>query len=88
MAKPGKDMMEWIQNNCQDLRAIKGMRKVEFIRSQSNQEEWGALMFFNKTQDLKNYKETGPYKEFVKKLSEYADMNKPITDELFDYLEV
>jgi len=88
MAKPGKDMMEWIKNNCQAIRGVDGMRKVEFIRSNANPDEWGALMYFHKMKYLEKYKESGPYKDLVKSLSEYADMTKPITDEVFDYLDI
>jgi quinol monooxygenase YgiN len=88
MAKPGKDILEWIKNNSQAMRAVKGMRKVEFIRSKNEPDEWGALMYFHKQKYLDKYKESGPYKDLVKSLSEYADMTKPIKDEVFEYLEV
>jgi quinol monooxygenase YgiN len=88
MVKPGKDMMEWIQDNCQAIRAVKGMRKTEFLKSKGNPGEWGALMYFQDDAALKEYKESGPYKDLVTSLSEYADMNKPVKDEVFDYLEV
>ena len=88
MAKPGRDILEWIQDNCQAMRAVKGMRKVDFIHSKGEPDEWGALMYFNKAKHLDKYKESGPYKDLVKSLSEYADMTKPIKDEVFDFLEV
>jgi quinol monooxygenase YgiN len=87
-SKPDKNMMEWIENNCQNLRAVKGMRKVEFIRGKENTETWGALMYFHNQDYLDTYKKSGPYKDLVKSLSEYADMNKPIKDEVYDYIEV
>lgn len=88
MGKPGKDMMKWIKANSQVLRAVDGMRRVEFIRSRENPEVWGAYFYFNELKDLETYKTSGPYKDIVKSLSEYADMKKPITEEIFDYLEV
>jgi hypothetical protein len=86
--KTGKDMMKWIKANSQWLRGVDGMRRVEFIRSRDNPEVWGAYFYFNELKDLETYKSSGPYKDIVKSLSEYADMKKPIVDEVFDYLEV
>ena len=87
-SKTGKDMMKWIKANSQWLRGVYGMRRVEFIRSRDNPEVWGAYFYFNELKDLETYKVSGPYKDIVKSLSEYADMKKPVVDEVFDYLEV
>jgi len=87
-SKTGKEMMKWIKANSQWLRGVDGMRRVEFIRSRDNPEVWGAYFYFNDHKDLERYKESGPYKEILKSLSEYADLKKPIVDEVFDCLEV
>jgi quinol monooxygenase YgiN len=87
-AKPGTDIIAWIKDNCQTMRAVKGMRKVDFVRSKDSPDDWGAFMYFNKMKDLEKYKETGPYKDLVKSLSEVTDMTKPIKDELFECLEI
>jgi len=88
MSKAGKDMMKWIRANSQAIRAVDGMRGVEFIRSRADPEMCGAYMYFNDIKDLERYKDSGPYKEIVKSLSEYADMKKPIIEEIFDHLDV
>ena len=85
--RPGKDFMQWIRDNSQRLRAIDGMRRIEFVRSRENPDLLGCLMYFNDTKDLEKYKSAGPYTNFVKSLSEYADPKK-VMDEAFDYLEV
>ena len=86
--KPGTDIMEWMHDYSQKIRAVDGMREVEFLKSMTTQGEWGALMYFNTAKDLETYKESGPYKALVKSMAAYVDMNKPITDEVFEYLEV
>ena len=80
--------MEWMLEYSQKIRAVDGMRKTEFLKSATTPGEWGALIYFNSAKDLDAYKASGPYKALVKSMADYVDMNKPIKDEVFEYLEM
>ena len=87
-AKPNVDMMEWVYQYSQKIRAVDGMRKAEFLKSKTTPGEWAAFMYFNSQKDLDTYKKSGPYQSLIKSMADYVDMNKPIKDEVFECLEV
>jgi hypothetical protein len=62
-ALPGKDVERWMQTSATELRGVKGMRRLEFVRSQNDPSQYGAIMHFKTTEDLDNYKskESGTY---------------------------
>ena len=45
-------------------------------------------MYFHEFKNLEEYRDSVPYIDMIRNLSEYADMKKPITDEVFEYIEV
>ena len=77
-ALPGKDVELWMQTSASELRGLKGMRQVEFIRSQSDPSQYGAIMHFRNMTDLDNYKENEKWsknqivKLFFKILPDFA----------------
>jgi len=38
----GKDVERWMQTSASELRSVKGMRHLEFIRSKTNSSQYGA----------------------------------------------
>ena len=88
-AAEGKDVDGWMQNAVSQIRGVKGMRQLEFVRSQSDPSQDGALMLFNTRQDLDNYKETGPYRSLVQSLRDaWLDESKPINEHIFEIIDV
>ncbi len=88
-ALPGKDVEAWIQGIASELRGVAGMRRVEFVRSQSDPSQWGAMMCFSTKEDLQNYKGTGPYKSLVQSLREtWLDESKPVNDQVLEILDI
>ena len=45
-ALDGKDVERWMQTSASELRCVKGMRHLEFIRSKTNSSQYGAIMHF------------------------------------------
>ena len=89
-ALPGKDVELWMQTSASELRGLKGMRQVGFIRSQSDPSQYGAIMHFRNMTDLDNYKEneTGTYQTLVRSLREtWLDESKPVTEQIFEVLD-
>ena len=39
-ALAGKDVEDWMQGIASELRGVAGMRRVEFVRSQSDPSQW------------------------------------------------
>jgi hypothetical protein len=56
-ALQGKNVEKWMETTASELRGVKGMRRVEFIRNQSDPSQHGAIMLFNSQADLDRYKE-------------------------------
>ena len=90
-ALPGKDVERWMRTSASELRGVQGMRRVEFIRSQSNPSQYGAIMHFRNKAHLDNYKEnqTGTYQTLVRSIREdWLDASKPVTEEFFEVLDI
>ena len=86
---PGEDVEAWLKGIASELRGVAGMRCVDFVRSQSDPSQWGALMCFSSKEDLQNYKSTGPYKSLVQSLREtWWDKSKPVNDQVFEILDI
>ena len=84
----GKDAEGWMRDVVSDLRGVKGMRHAEFIRSQNDPSQYGAIMLFNSKEDLDNYKETGPYKSLVQGVREnWLDESKPVGEQIFEVVD-
>ena len=72
-ALPGKDVERWMQTSASELRGVKGMRRVEFIRSQSDYKE----------------AQKGTYQTLVRSLREsWLDESKPVTEQIFEVLDI
>jgi hypothetical protein len=90
-ALPDKDVELWMKTSASELRGVKGMRRVEFIRSKSDSTQYGAIMHFRNEANLDNYKETqkGTYQTLVRSLREsWMDESKPVTEEIFEVLDI
>ncbi len=90
-ALPGRDVERWMQTSASELRGVKGMRRVEFVRSQSDPSQYGAIMHFRNKANLYNYKEkeTGTYQTLVRSLGEtWSDESKPVTEHIFEVLDI
>jgi len=59
--KPTEEMDAWIVENEGKMRAVPGIKKVEFCRSTTDSTQTGAMMYFETMEDLTAYKETGAY---------------------------
>ncbi len=90
-ALPGKDVERWMQTSASELRGVKGVRRVEFVRSQSNPSQYGSIMLFRNQADLDDYKEkqAGTYQTLVRSIREtWLDESKPVTEEIFEVLDI
>ena len=90
-ALPGRDVERWMQTSASELRGVKGMRCVEFIRSQSDPSQYGAIMCFKNKANLDNYKENqaGTYQTLVRSIREsWLDESKPVTEQIFEVLDI
>ena len=90
-ALAGKDVLRWMQTSASELRGVKGMRRVEFVRSQSDPSQYGAIMNFRNKENLDNYIEnqTGTYQALVRSLREnWLDESKPVTEHIFEVLDI
>ena len=88
-ALAGKDAVGWLQSIASELRGVKGMRHTEFIRSQSDPSQYGAIMHFRTKEDLDRYTETGPYQNLVRSLREtWLDESKPVNEQIFEVFDI
>jgi hypothetical protein len=87
----GKDVERWMQTSALELRGIKGLRDLEFIRSKTNSSQYGAIMHFRTIEDLDNYKskESGTYQTLVRSIREtWMDKTKPVNEQVFEILDI
>ncbi len=90
-ALPGKDVERWMQTSASELRGVRDMRRLEFVRSQTDPSQYGAIMHFRNKESLDNYKEkeTGTYQTIVRSLREtWLDESKPVTEQIFEVLDI
>ena len=88
-ALPGKDVDGWLKSIASELRGVKGMREVLFIRSEGDSSLWGALMYFRSADDFENYKTSGPYKKLVESLRKaWLDESKPVSDQIYKIQDI
>ena len=90
-ALDGKDVERWMQTSASELRSVKGMRHLEFIRSKTNPSQYGAIMHFRTIEDLDNYKskESGTYQTLVRSIREtWMDNTKPVNEQVFEILDI
>ena len=90
-ALDGKDVERWMQTSALELRCVKGMRHLEFIRSKTNPSQYGAIMHFKTIEDLDNYKskESGAYQTLVRSIREtWMDNTKPVNEQVFEILDI
>jgi hypothetical protein len=90
-ALEGKDVEKWMETSASELRGVRGMRRVEFFRSQNDQTQYGAIMLFRNRKDLDNYKEeqAGTYQAMVRSVREtWCDNSKPVTEQIFEILDI
>lgn len=90
-ALPDKDVELWMKTSASELRGVKGMRRVDFIRSKSDPSKYGAIMHFRDESNLESYKETqkGTYQTLVRSLREsWMDESKPVTEQIFEVLDI
>jgi hypothetical protein len=86
-----KDVERWMQTSALELRCVKGMRHLEFIRSKTNPSQYGAIMHFSSIEDLENYKskESGTYQKLVRSIREtWMDNKKPVDEQVFEILDI
>lgn len=87
----GKDVEKWMETSASELRGVKGMRRVEFFRSQGDPTQYGAIMLFRNRADLDNYKEeqAGTYQAMVRSVREnWCDNSKPVTEQIYEILDI
>ena len=87
----GKDVERWMQTSALELRGVKGMRHLEFIRSKTNSSQYGAITHFRTIEDLENYKskESGTYQTLVRSMREtWMDKTKPVNERVFEILDI
>ena len=90
-ALDGKDVERWMQTSASELRSVKGMRYLEFIRSKTNSSQYGAIMHFRTIEDLNKYKsmESGTYQTLVRSIREtWMDNTKPVDEQVFEILDI
>ena len=90
-ALPGKNVEKWMETTASELRGVKGMRRVEFFRNQSDPSQYGAIMLFRNQADLDRYKEeqAGTYQALVKSIREtWWDRSKPATEQIYEILNI
>jgi len=90
-ALQGKDVVKWMETSASELRGVKGVRRVEFFQNQSDPSQYGAIMLFRKKADLDNYKEkqAGTYQNLVRSVREtWCDNSKPVTEQIFEILDI
>ena len=88
---PGKDVKRWMKGIASELRSVKGARHVDFIQSQTDPSQYGAIMHFRTKEDLEYYKqkEIGTYQNLVRSLSEtWLDESKPVNEQVFEILDI
>ena len=89
IARPDEDVEGWAQGVASELRGMPGLRHLEFVRSQSNPSEYGAVMYFKTMEDIDNYKTSEFYQKFVQELREtWLDESKPSTEQIFEVLDI
>ena len=87
----GKDVENWMETSASELRGVKGIRRVEFFRNQSDPSQYGAIMLFRNKADLDNYKEeqAGTYQSLVRSVREtWCDTSKPVTEQIYEVLDI
>ena len=88
-ALPDKDPLAWCREQATAIRAIPGLRQVEFVRSIDDPSGWGAIFHFATQADLDAYKTTGAYQQFVKSLTAaFLDASKPVYEHIFELIDV
>ena len=78
-ALPNKNVERWMKSIASELRAVRGMRHIEFIKSQDNPSQYAALMHFTNKEQLEHYKlnENGTYQNLVRNMREtWMDTSK------------
>ena len=88
---PGKDVERWMKCCAVQLRCIKGMRHLEFVRSKYDPSQYGAVMHFKSIEDLDNYKknESGLYQTLVRSIQEtWMDRSKPVDEQVFEIMDI
>jgi hypothetical protein len=87
----GEDAEKWMKTSASQLRGVKGVRRVDFIRNQSDPSQCGAIMLFRDKADLDNYKEeqSGTYQTLVRHIREtWVDNSKPVTEQIYEILDI
>ena len=56
-ALQGKDVEKWMETSASEIRGVKGVHRVEFLRSKGDPSQYGAIMLFRNKSDIDNYKE-------------------------------
>ena len=88
---PGKDVKRWMKGIASELRSVRGARHVDFVQSDTDPLQYGAIMHFRSKEDLEYYKETetGTYRNLVRSLREtWLDESKPINEQIFEIIDV
>ena len=86
-----KDVERWMQSSALELRCVKGMRHLEFVRSKNDRNQYGAIMHFKTIEDLDNYRneESGTYQTLVRSIREtWMDKSKPVHEQVFEILDI
>jgi hypothetical protein len=80
-----------METSASELRGVKGVRRVEFFRNQSDPSQYGAIMLFRDKADLDNYKEeqAGTYQTLVRHIREtWVDNSMPVTEHIYEILDI
>ena len=87
----GKDVEKWMKTSASEVRSVRGVRRVEFVRSKSDPSQYGAIMIFRNKADLDKYKQdqAGTYQTLVRSIREtWCDNSKPVTEQIFEILDI
>ena len=88
---PGKDVQRWMKGIASELRSVKGVRHVDFVQSEADPLQYGAIMYFRTREDLDQYKEkeAGTYQNLVRSIREtWLDDSKSVDEQVFEILDI
>jgi hypothetical protein len=88
-ALPDRDPLAWCREHAAAIRAVPGLRRVEFVRSTEDPSRWGTIFHFARRKDLDTYKTTGAYRSLLTSLTAaFLDTLKPVYEHVFELLDV
>ena len=83
-----RDPLAWCREHATAVRAVPGLRRLEFVRSTDDPSRWGAIFHFATRRDLDKYKATGAYQSLLTSLTAaFLDRLKPVYEHMFELVD-